>query len=112
MDASRRRSRKRSTPLTDPGREAPIADCLQSAGRSAESTTDLVHSIRICAPLITETGASVPVTGLTATKMNTFNTLSAALIPYLALVVGLALVLLLLVLDLCSSRSRPPLAIC
>ncbi|WP_093800470.1 MMPL family transporter [Streptomyces sp. Wb2n-11] len=65
---------------------------------SSEATEELVHSIRDAGPGITsDTGAEVLVTGSTAMNIDFSQKMNDALLPYLALVVGLAFLLLMLV---------------
>ncbi|MCE7078940.1 MMPL family transporter [Streptomyces sp. ST2-7A] len=70
-----------------------------TSGPSEEETTSLVAELRgEVAPLVVEeTGAQVLVTGQTAAESDFTKVLDDALVPYLALVVGLAFVLLMLV---------------
>ena len=64
---------------------------------STAATEDLVNDIRDQAGRIKAgTGATVSVTGQTASDIDTAQTMSDALIPYLSVVVGLALILLTL----------------
>ena len=79
------------------GDVALLAAVPKSAATS-EATKDLVGEIRDDGgALHRTTGAELMVTGLTAVNIDVSTKLSDALIPYLAIVVGLALVLLLLV---------------
>lgn len=65
---------------------------------SGLETEDLVHSIRgQAAGLKAETGAVALVTGTTAMNIDVSQKLNDALLPYLALVVGLAFLLLMVV---------------
>ncbi|MGW0560099.1 MMPL family transporter [Streptomyces sp. NPDC003016] len=65
---------------------------------SSEETEELVHAIRDAGPGITsDTGAEVLVTGATAMNIDFSQKMNDALLPYLALVVGLAFLLLMLV---------------
>ncbi|WP_328970052.1 MMPL family transporter [Streptomyces sp. NBC_00239] len=65
---------------------------------SSEKTEALVHEIRDAGPGIkTDTGAQVLVTGQTAMNIDFSQKMNDALLPYLALVVGLAFLLLMLV---------------
>lgn len=71
---------------------------IPTTGPGEEGTKDLVHAIRAeQASLHTATGADVMVTGQTAVTLDISQKLSDALLPYLAVVVGLAFVLLTLV---------------
>ncbi|MFF1293157.1 MULTISPECIES: MMPL family transporter [unclassified Streptomyces] len=65
---------------------------------SSAQTEDLVHAIRAeGADLKADTGANVLVTGTTAMNIDFSQKLTDALVPYLALVVGLAFLLLIVV---------------
>ncbi|WP_320778399.1 MMPL family transporter [Streptomyces sp. CRN 30] len=65
---------------------------------SSVATEDLVHAIRDTgADIRTDTDAEVLVTGSTAMNIDVSEKLNDALLPYLALVVGLAFLLLILV---------------
>ena len=65
---------------------------------SSTETTDLVKSIRAAADeILEETGSEIGITGLTAFLIDVSARLGEALAPYLLVVVGLALLLLLLV---------------
>ncbi|WP_324783236.1 MMPL family transporter [Streptomyces sp. H51] len=65
---------------------------------SSVSTEDLVHGIRDAgAGVRADTGATVLVTGATAMNVDVSQKLNDALLPYLALVVGLAFLLLIVV---------------
>ncbi|GAA1349391.1 MMPL family transporter [Streptomyces beijiangensis] len=67
-------------------------------GPSSTQTEDVVHSIRATAPgLKSSTGAEVLVTGSTAMNIDFSQKMNDALLPYLALVVGLAFLLLMIV---------------
>ncbi|MEU1127138.1 MMPL family transporter [Streptomyces sp. NPDC005899] len=65
---------------------------------SSTETEQVVHSIRDAGPGIrSETGAEVLVTGATAMNIDFSQKMNDALLPYLALVVGLAFLLLMVV---------------
>ncbi|MEU9913405.1 MMPL family transporter [Streptomyces sp. NPDC051001] len=65
---------------------------------SSAQTEDLVHAIRAeGADIKADTGANVLVTGTTAMNIDFSQKLTDALVPYLALVVGLAFLLLIVV---------------
>ncbi|MCZ1009494.1 MMPL family transporter [Streptomyces lydicus] len=65
---------------------------------SSVGTEDLVHDIRSTASgIATDTGAKTLVTGTTAMNVDVSQKLNDALVPYLALVVGLAFLLLMVV---------------
>ncbi len=83
--------------LIPPGSTA-IFQVIPTTGPSDTATETLVHTIRAeSAAWKASTGASVYVTGATAVAIDVSQTLSNALLPYLAIVVGLAFVLLMLV---------------
>ncbi len=78
--------------------QTAIFQVIPTTGPSDKATETLVHTLRSdAAAWKTSTGASVYVTGPTAVAIDVSETLSNALVPYLALVVGLAVVLLILV---------------
>ncbi|MFD9879655.1 MMPL family transporter, partial [[Kitasatospora] papulosa] len=65
---------------------------------SSTETEDVVHAIRDAGPQIKDdTGAEVLVTGATAMNIDFSEKMNNALLPYLALVVGLAFLLLMVV---------------
>ncbi|MDT9699566.1 MMPL family transporter [Streptomyces sp. P17] len=75
-----------------------VIQVVPEGGPQDESTQDLVDTIRGDASAIErETGAAVSVTGTTAIGIDVSDRLSASLLPYAAVVVGLCLILLLLV---------------
>ncbi|WP_409494214.1 MMPL family transporter [Amycolatopsis sp. cmx-11-12] len=71
---------------------------IPKSGPSSTATEDLVSDIRgLNARLGTATGASLAVTGQTAANIDVSEKLADAMLPYLALIVGLAFLLLMLV---------------
>nr|WP_222108696.1 MMPL family transporter [Streptomyces cupreus] len=75
-----------------------VIQVVPEGGPQDESTQDLVDVIRDNASAIErETGAAVSVTGTTAIGIDVSDRLSASLLPFAAVVVGLCLILLLLV---------------
>ncbi|MGW0913860.1 MMPL family transporter [Streptomyces sp. NPDC002784] len=75
-----------------------VIQVVPEGGPQDESTQDLVDAIRGDAAVIErETGAAVSVTGTTAIGIDVSDRLTASLLPFAAVVVGLCLVLLLLV---------------
>lgn len=71
---------------------------IPKTGPNDVATADLVHTLRDERAAITAgTGATIAVTGVTALAIDVSTTLDEALLPYLAVVVGLAFLLLLLV---------------
>jgi putative drug exporter of the RND superfamily len=78
------------------GRTA-VVSVIARSGPHDSATTDLVKTIRAEAPaMATADGATVAVTGPTAVDIDVSDRLSSSLVPFAALVVGLALVLLLI----------------
>jgi RND superfamily putative drug exporter len=82
-------------PVLNDARDTATISVTPSSGPSSEQTKRLVAQVRDRAgDLQQETGAQVLVTGPTALNIDVADRLSGALIPFLAVVVGLALVLL------------------
>ena len=78
--------------------DVALIGAVPKSSPSSQATKDLVTSIRDqSAALHKDTGADLMVTGTTAVNIDVSTKLADALIPYLAIVVGLALLLLLLV---------------
>ncbi|WFB82059.1 MULTISPECIES: MMPL family transporter [Streptomyces] len=78
--------------------DTAVLTVVPETGPSDAATESLVHDIRSLAGGIeTDTGATMLVTGATAMTIDFSQTLDDALVPYLALVVGLAFLLLTLV---------------
>ncbi|MGK5627242.1 MMPL family transporter [Streptomyces sp. URMC 123] len=79
--------------------DTAIVNVVPTTGPTDEQTEDLVRSLRALAPrLESESGATdILITGQTALFIDFSQTLDDALVPYLALVVGLAFLLLMLV---------------
>ncbi|MBT3151146.1 MMPL family transporter [Streptomyces sp. CHD11] len=83
--------------LSESGDTAVLTAVPETAPNSGE-TKDLVHALRGTAPGIeAETGAGVLVTGITAMNVDISEAMSDALIPYLIVVIGLAVLLLMVV---------------
>ena len=75
-----------------------VLSVIPKSGPHDEATTNLVRTIRDQAPDIADTtAAQVSVTGPTAVAIDVSDRLSASLLPFAALVVGLSLILLLVV---------------
>ncbi|MER5199789.1 MMPL family transporter [Streptomyces sp. NPDC002755] len=82
----------------NPAGDTALLQVVPDGGPNAQSTTDLVKAIRDQGQdLRASTGATIAVTGLTALNIDMSDRLQSALIPYLAVVVGLAMLLLMLV---------------
>ncbi|MFF1912514.1 MMPL family transporter [Streptomyces sp. NPDC058239] len=78
--------------------DTALLTAVPATGPSSKATTDLVHTIREEAHgLESRTGASMLVTGTTAVNIDVSQKVTDALVPYLALVVGLAFLLLMVV---------------
>jgi RND superfamily putative drug exporter len=85
-------------PTVVPNANLGIISVTPTTAPSSVATTDLVHEIRDAADqLRDQTGVAIGVTGLTAFLIDVSARLGEALTPYLIVVVGLAIVLLLLV---------------
>jgi RND superfamily putative drug exporter len=85
-------------PQLDQAHTAALIDVVPASAPSAATTATLVTSIRDQAGGISHaTGASVAVTGTTAIDVDVSSRLSAALLPFAGIVVGLSLLLLMLV---------------
>jgi len=83
--------------LTDNHRLSAI-QVIPTDGPSSEQTEALVHQLREDYSEFSEaTGADIAVTGQVAAQIDVSEKVTAALVPYLSIVVGLSLILLLLV---------------
>jgi len=87
------------TPATyNPSGDTAMITVVPKSSPSSEQTKDLVHTIRDQAHGVeTATGAQALVSGTTAMNIDVAAKFSAAIVPYLALVVGLAFLVLILV---------------
>ncbi|MGW1869658.1 MMPL family transporter [Streptomyces mauvecolor] len=82
----------------DNGNNTATITVIPKSKPSSTQTEDLVHSIRDTnASIKAETGAKLLVTGSTAMNIDFSQKMNDALLPYLALVVGLAFLLLMVV---------------
>ncbi|UZX01721.1 MMPL family transporter [Arthrobacter sp. CDRTa11] len=80
------------------GGDTAVITVIPKSGPASVQTEDLVHTIRDdSGDWRSQTGAQVYVTGTTAAGIDVSQKLSDALVPYLAVIVGLAFVLLMLV---------------
>ncbi|GGT00677.1 membrane protein [Streptomyces chromofuscus] len=87
-----------SPPVFNAPADTATITVVPTTGPSSEDTEALVRDIRGTRTTVTETtGAHTMVTGQTALKIDFTRKMNDALLPYLALVVGLAFVLLILV---------------
>jgi RND superfamily putative drug exporter len=85
-------------PVFDEARDTAVLTVVPGTAPSASETSDLVHAIRgETGGIERDTGAEVLVTGTTAMGIDVSRALGDALIPYLAVVVGLAFLLLTVV---------------
>ncbi|WP_328292725.1 MMPL family transporter [Kineococcus sp. NBC_00420] len=75
-----------------------LIQVVPTTGPSDVATADLVRDVREQEGAIAEaTGAQIAVTGTTAVQIDVSDTLSAALVPYAMVVVGLSVILLIAV---------------
>ncbi|MFI0964074.1 MMPL family transporter [Streptomyces sp. NPDC021080] len=87
-----------SEPRFNQAGDTAIISATPSTSPTSEETKNLVHTIRGERPgLETATDATFQVTGTTASNIDVAQKMQSALIPYLAVVVGLAFLLLLIV---------------
>ncbi|MFF2007569.1 MMPL family transporter [Streptomyces sp. NPDC058195] len=78
--------------------DTAVITVVPATGPSSGATAELVHDIRHGARgLAADTGATMLVTGTTAVNIDLAQKVNDALLPYLALVVGLAFLLLMIV---------------
>jgi RND superfamily putative drug exporter len=83
-------------PTSDPTQS--VITVLPNSGPDSVRTDRLVRDIRAVAPELRDTtGASIAVTGTTAVNIDVSNRLSDSLLPFVAIVVGLSLLLLMMV---------------
>ncbi|MFC1431582.1 MMPL family transporter [Streptacidiphilus sp. N1-3] len=87
-----------TAPQTSAKSEAALIELVPRSAPSAQATKDLVNAIRDdAAQLRGSTGTSIAVTGTTAVGIDVSSKLSAAMVPFGIVVVGLSLILLLLI---------------
>ncbi|MFG2212193.1 MMPL family transporter [Streptomyces sp. NPDC048638] len=85
-------------PTFNKAQDTALLNVVPKSKPSGTETEDLVHQIRLTATHIAaDTGAKTLVTGTTAMNIDVSKKLNDALLPYLALVVGLAFLLLMVV---------------
>ncbi|MFI7664752.1 MMPL family transporter [Nocardia sp. NPDC049526] len=78
--------------------DAAMLTVVPATGPSSTETKDLVHTLRgEAGDLKAATGATMLVTGTTAMNIDVSQKMADALLPYLAVVVGLAILLLMVV---------------
>ncbi|MEU9366259.1 MMPL family transporter [Streptomyces avermitilis] len=84
--------------IYNPAGDTAMVTVVPKSPPASEQTNDLVHTIRDQAQGVrTATGAQALVSGTTAMNIDVAAKFSAAMFPYLALVVGLAFLVLILV---------------
>jgi RND superfamily putative drug exporter len=81
-------------PTVNPAGDTALLTVIPGSGSTDEATKKLVAAIRA---LPDRAGASLAVTGTTAINIDVSDKMAHALVPYLAIVVGLAFLLLMLV---------------
>ncbi|MGW6262710.1 MMPL family transporter [Streptomyces sp. NPDC055085] len=85
-------------PTVNPAGDTALFNVIPASGPGKAATEDLVRSLRGSAgALEQDTGSEILITGQTALIIDFSHTLDKALLPYLALVVGLAFLLLMVV---------------
>lgn len=81
-----------------PDRRTAVFQVIPAEGPASESTVQVVHDLRAQnSTLSSELDVTIGLTGQTAANVDVSEKLGAALPPYLAIVVGLSLILLILV---------------
>lgn len=86
-----------SQPIPNPAGNTALLLVLPTTGPNDEGTTELVHAIRdVAEPLGAATGTEIGVTGAAAATIDISDKLADALPVFLAIIVGLALLLLLI----------------
>ncbi|MEV6174326.1 MMPL family transporter [Streptomyces sp. NPDC051954] len=84
--------------MYNPAGDTALVTVVPKSSPASEQTNDLVHTIRDQAQGVrTATGAQALVSGTTAMNIDVAAKFSAAMVPYLALIVGLAFLVLILV---------------
>jgi len=84
--------------MFDASGQYALFEVIPASGPSSKATEDLVAAIRSSsAGLRSSTGATLAVTGQTAVDIDISATMGGAMVPYLLVVVGLALILLMIV---------------
>ncbi|MFD5628429.1 MMPL family transporter [Streptomyces sp. NPDC127072] len=87
-----------SAPRFNPAGDTAVFSAVPADAPTSEKTQDLVQTIRDDRPATeSSTGAEFEVTGTTALNIDVARKMQDALIPYLVVVVGLAIVLLMVV---------------
>ncbi|MGH3240943.1 MAG: MMPL family transporter, partial [Spirillospora sp.] len=84
-------------PVLNPSGDTALVGVIPASAPTSKATEDLIKDIRDRFRPQSDASATVAVTGQTAIDIDTSGKLTGALLPYLAVVVGLAFVLLTLV---------------
>ncbi|MFJ6391014.1 MMPL family transporter [Streptomyces sp. NPDC091972] len=85
-------------PVLDRAKDTAVLTAVPRTAPNSAETKDLVHAIRGAVPGVeATTGAAVFVTGTTALNIDISEAMSDALVPYLSVVIGLAVLLLTVV---------------
>jgi putative drug exporter of the RND superfamily len=85
-------------PVLSPAKNTAVFTAVPQTAPSSGETKDLVHAIRgAVSGVEADTGAGILVTGNTAMNIDISEAMSDALIPYLTVVIGLAVLLLMVV---------------
>ncbi|MGA5516082.1 MMPL family transporter [Streptomyces pseudogriseolus] len=87
-----------SPPRFNKAEDAAILSAIPSTAPAGKQTQDLIHTLRGERPAVeAATGADYKITGTTALNIDVARKMQDALVPYLAVVVGIAFLLLMLV---------------
>ncbi|MFD8380823.1 MMPL family transporter [Streptomyces sp. NPDC059679] len=85
-------------PVLSRGKDTAVLTAVPRTAPNSGETKDLVHAIRgAVSGVEADTGADILVTGTTAMNIDISEAMSDALIPYLTVVIGLAVLLLMVV---------------
>jgi RND superfamily putative drug exporter len=88
-----------STATLNPTGDTAVLTAVPASGPSSTATVSLVHRLRdsVIPPAVADTGAVVRVTGSTAANIDISSKIGQALPKFMAIVIGLTMLLLLLV---------------
>ncbi|WP_433323123.1 MMPL family transporter [Spirillospora sp. CA-294931] len=85
-------------PVLNPAKDTAVLTAIPKTAPNSAETKDLVNALRDAASGVeADTGAGVLVTGKTALNIDISEAMSDALVPYLSVVIGLAILLLMVV---------------
>ncbi|MFF1308582.1 MMPL family transporter [Streptomyces sp. NPDC058307] len=85
-------------PVLNKAQDTAVLTAVPRTAPNSGETKDLVHAIRDAVPGVeADTGAGILVTGTTALNIDISEAMSDALVPYLSVVIGLAVLLLTVV---------------